>query len=86
MLDSLFYELPPCGATVDHKPSTFYVNGCRDHISLVNIFEAKEWVASFTYTLFKLAVEEVFWNPSFFHPAYVTEPSKASLAEWSIYA
>ena len=36
-------------------------------------------------TLFKLAVEEVLWNPSFSHPAYVTQPSKASLDEQSMY-
>ena len=78
---SLFYKMPPCRAIFDHKLPTFYVNGCRLHIPLANIFEAKEWAASFTCTFFKLAVEEVLWNPSFSHPAYVTQPSKASLAE-----
>ena len=36
---------------------------------LAIIFEAKEWAASFTCTLLKLAVEKVIWNPSFSHPA-----------------
>ena len=60
MLDSLFYEMPPCGAIFDHKLPTFYVNGCRLHIPLANIFAAKEWAASFTCTFFKLAVERSF--------------------------
>jgi len=73
--------MPPRGAIFDHKLPTFYVNDCRLHTPLANIFEAKEWAVIFKSTLFKLAVEEVLWNLSFSHPAYVTQPSKASLAE-----
>ena len=80
ILDSLFYKMPPCGAIFDH------VNGCRLPIPLANIFEAKEWAASFTCTPVKLAIEEVLWNPSFSHPTYVSQPSKACLAELSMYA
>ena len=56
-------------------------DGCRLHIPLANIFEAKEWATSFTCTSVKLAVEEVLWNHSFSHPVYVSQPSKVSLAE-----
>ena len=81
MLDLLFYEMPPRGAIFEHKLPTFYVYGCRLHIPLANIFEAKEWAASFTCTPVKLAVKEVLWHPSFSHPTYVTQPSNASLSE-----
>ena len=80
MLDFLSYKMPPCGAIFHHKLPTFYVNGCRLHIPLANIFEAKKWAASFTCTLFKLEVKEVLWNPSFSLAAFVSQPSKASLA------
>ena len=81
LLDSLFYEMPSRGAIFDHKLATFFVNGCILQIPLANIIEAKEWAASFTCTLFKLSVQKVSWNPSFSHPEYVTQPSKASLSE-----
>ena len=72
MLASLVYKMPPCGAIFDHQLPTFHVNACRLHIPLATIFEAKEWAASFTCTPVKLAIEEVLWNPSFSHPAYVS--------------
>ena len=62
MLDSLFYVMPPCGAIFDNKLSTFFVNGCRFHISIANMFEAKEWAAIKMCTLSKLTVEVISWT------------------------
>ena len=58
---------------------TFCINGCRLHIALANIFQTKEWAASFTCSLFKIAIEEVHWNPSFTHHAHVTQQAKSLL-------